>query len=68
MFLVVAGSGSGGPMSSTEILVKGSNSWQTIASLPIKGYGMRTVSVGNTILYFGNFYHKNSKSSRIHFL
>ena len=51
------GGGDGSSMdqiSSTEILVSGSNSWVTISPLPIRMYGLRTVNFKNTIIAFGN--------------
>ena len=54
VYLVVGGYSSV-RLSSTEILIRGTNSWKTIASFPISASGMRAISYGQTILCFGNF-------------
>ena len=51
---MVAGYDGSSQLSSTEILVSGSNSWVTISPLPISVYALRTVNYKNTILAFGN--------------
>ena len=53
---MVAGRGSGSTyLSSTEIYVKGSASWQTInAQLPGSHFALKAVNYQNTILTFGN--------------
>ena len=42
-------------LSSTEILVGGSGSWRLASSLPRRMWGLRTVSVDNSVLTFGKF-------------
>ena len=51
---MVGGSNGSAPISSTEILINGSDSWQIENPLPIIVYGIRAVNFRNTILTFGN--------------
>ena len=47
------GYGSTGRISSTEIIVRGSDAWETISSLPIRAWGLSAVNYENSILTFG---------------
>ena len=41
-------------LSSTEVLTKERNTWETIGSLPRAMYAMKAVSIDNTIIVTGN--------------
>ena len=55
MYLVTGGSvGIYDYLSSTEVLTKGGNSWQTIGSLPRALTYLRAVSIDDSIIVTGN--------------
>ena len=54
MYLVTGGYTGTDDLSSTEILTKGGNSWETIGSLPRAMSGVRAISIDNTIIVTGN--------------
>ena len=54
-------------LSSTEVLVSGSNSWQFIAPYPEAAQGMKTIQYGGTILSFGKIANLSLKPLSIKF-
>ena len=53
MYLVAGGYDGHTYLSSTEIMVKGSNLWTEVGGLSYGARGMRAVSWENTVLVFG---------------
>ena len=51
---MVGGFNGSSPISSTEILISGSDTWQIEDPLPISVNGIQAINFRNTILTFGN--------------
>ena len=44
-------------LSSTEILMKGGNKWETVQPLPNRLYNLASVSLPDSVLLIGNLYN-----------
>ena len=53
VYLVTGGANNVGELSSTEILISGSKSWQRVGDLPGPANGIRGVSFNNKIIMMG---------------
>ena len=58
---MVAGGYVNGELSSTEILIKGGNSWVTAQALPRTFYGPASVSLADSVLLLGTLHNILSK-------
>ena len=63
---MVAGGYNNGQLSSTEILIKGGNSWVTVQALPRGFYGPASVSLADSVLLLGNLRNISSELQHIH--
>ena len=53
VYLVTGGANNVGELSSTEILISGSKSWQRVGDLPGPANGIRGVTFNNKIIMMG---------------